>query len=155
MRASDGPRRLASLLLVAALSSVGGCKLFAPMRVEDGQAPADFYREVSQSQKPCSHSVRLLRAGQVPEQPYDELSLLSSTCSPSSPGLCDRILLERGCERGADAVLVLEPEAGGTPRGASTLSQISKNGKAVRYRAMPADPYANQPGPSAQPSSTE
>lgn len=103
-------------------------------RPEDSQAPIDFYRSVGQSQKPCPHTVQLLRIGELPERPYDELSILSSTCSPGSPMLCDRILLERGCEHGADAVLLLPSKPGGTPLGASALSQISKSGRAVRFR---------------------
>jgi len=132
------PHAAAAFGLLTVLGGLTGCQALSP-RMEDSQAPIDFYRQISSSQKPCGHSVALIASGTTPTPPYDELSLISSTCSPGTPMLCDRILLETACELGADAVIVVRPKSGATPLGASALSQISKLGRAVRFRINP--PY--------------
>jgi hypothetical protein len=71
-----------------------------------GQHEHGLYRVAPEEPKACAHSVRLLRAEQVPSTQHDELARLSATCPKVDPTRCERILLERGCELGADVVVL-------------------------------------------------
>jgi hypothetical protein len=53
----------------------------------------------------CSRVVRLLTVEQAPLA-YHELAQVSATCPYVSPRTCEHILLSRGCELGADAIVV-------------------------------------------------
>jgi hypothetical protein len=75
----------------------------------------------------------LLRSGSELIRPYQEVATVSATCYPGTPRLCEQRLTQRACELKADAVILVESTAGGTPAGSSTQSQIAMSGRAVRW----------------------
>jgi hypothetical protein len=122
-------RRLLSLGLAYCLT---GCFALTP-RNEDAPAPRDAYEQVTGSRPSCEPMVELLRSAAQTPRPYRELASLSATCSPGARELCERRLLERACQLRANAVILSPDTPGGTPPGASFLSQISVSGRAVRW----------------------
>jgi len=107
----------------------------ATPRIEDATAPRDYYRLAKPSERKCRRDVPLLNAAQAGGLPYDELNTLSASCYPGTPEVCEQALLERACELHADALLVLEPQANGSPPGANTQSLTSLTARALRFRA--------------------
>ena len=67
--------------------------------------PAPGYRLSGPEQSSCPRSVQLLTLAQVPGS-YREVSRLSVTCPYLVPNGCERRLLARGCELGADAIVL-------------------------------------------------
>jgi hypothetical protein len=110
------------------------CNFMATPRIEDAPAPRDYYRLAKPSERKCSRDAPILGANQVGGRAYQELSTLSATCYPGTPGVCEQALLERACELDADALLVLEPRALGSPAAASTQSLTSMTAQAVRWK---------------------
>lgn len=117
--------------------ATSGCGLMATPRPEDNAAPSEYYNKLKspeRTQSSCSPPVELLRSTSEALRPYDELATLSASCYPGTPSLCEDRLTQRACELKADAVILMQPTAGGTPPGSSTQSQISMSGRAVRWR---------------------
>ena len=117
-------------LIALALAS---CNFMPTPRIEDAPAPRDYYRLANPSDRKCSRDVPILDAGQSGGRPYRELKTISATCYPGTPGVCEQTLLERACELDADALLLVEPQALGSPAGASTLSSTSMTARALRW----------------------
>ena len=67
--------------------------------------PAEPYR-LSRPEVTCPHPVELLTLAQASRPAYRELARLSATCPKLSPTTCEQFLLARGCEVGADAIVV-------------------------------------------------
>jgi len=109
------------------------CNFMPTPRIEDSPAPRDYYRLAKPSERKCRRDVPILRGDQAGGRPYQELETLSATCYPGTPGVCEQTLLERACERGADALLLVEPQALGSPVGASTQSSTSMTARALRW----------------------
>jgi len=118
---------------------LAGCNFMATPRIEDAPAPSDYYRLAKPSERKCKRDVPILEANRAGGRPYEELKTLSATCYPGTPGVCEQTLLERACELGADALLVLEPQALGSPAGANTQSLTSMTARALRWKPS-ADP---------------
>ena len=116
---------------------LAGCSVMATPRIEDAPAPTDYYRLAKPSERKCPRDVPILRANQAGGRPYEELKSLSATCYPGTPGVCEQTLLERACELGADALLMQEPQALGSPAGANTQSSTSMTARAVRWKPAP------------------
>lgn len=106
----------------------------ATPRIEDASAPRDFREQVAGADAECHRLVELVEEGARVSRPYDELAMLSATCSPGARSLCERRLKESACARGADAVLLVAPVPGALPPGSSGFSQIAVSGRAVRWR---------------------
>jgi hypothetical protein len=66
-------------------------------------------------------------------RPYREVSSLSASCYPGARNVCLRRLERAACDHEADAVILSEPTAEGSPPGASTRSTVSISGKAVAW----------------------
>src|SRR6478609_935023 len=113
---------------------LAGCSVMATPRIEDAPAPSDYYRLAKPSERKCKRDVPILQANQAGGRPYEELKTLSATCYPGTPGVCEQTLLERACELEADALLVLEPQALGSPAGANTQSSTSMTARALRWK---------------------
>jgi hypothetical protein len=128
---SREPLGSARLTFVACIAALPACLALTP-HPEDAQAPRDFYRQVRPPASTCKRMVEVLSPETPIRRPYKELSALSATCSPGARSVCERRLKDRACERGADAVL-LNADAGPTPAGASSLSEISVSGRAVAW----------------------
>jgi hypothetical protein len=118
----------------AGFFAIAGCTLATTPRVQDSLAPHDTYTQAVDKEPPCERRVELVRSPSVPALPYQVVGSLSATFYPGAPGLCERRLLARACEIKADAVMLNEPERGGTPPGASAQSAISMSGRAVRWK---------------------
>lgn len=80
--------------------------------------------------------MELVSAGTEAVRPYRELATLSANCYPGAPRVCEDQLKERACALHADAVILLGPEKGGSPPGASSRPQMAMSGRAVRWEAQ-------------------
>ena len=110
-----------------------GCGFSGTPRPEDASAPRDYWAAAqTQTPAPCSPKVEILTRAEV-RRPYREIGSLSATCYPGAPTLCEQRLSARACVLHADALILNEPESGGTPPGASAQSQISLAARAVRW----------------------
>jgi hypothetical protein len=118
--------------LSALLSGCGATPALTP-RLEDSSAPSDYVRGLLPHESKCHPEVPVLDADEVEGRAYDEISTISATCYPGAPGACKRTLADRACELKADAVILSEPVAGGSPPGASGQSQTSLSARAVRW----------------------
>ncbi len=76
--------------------------------------PRSLYRLSSVEAPPCAHRVTLLTAAQMAADEYRELAHLSATCPPISPTTCERVLLARACDIGADTVVITQTTTIGT-----------------------------------------
>jgi hypothetical protein len=123
-------------VLLAALSALlcgcGATPALTP-RLEDASAPPDYLRALRPHESKCHPEVPVLDADEVEGRASDEVSTISATCYPGAPEACKRTLADRACELKADAVILSEPVAGGSPPGASGQSQMSLSGRAVRW----------------------
>ena len=117
--------------------ALAGCNYMATPRIEDAPAPRDYYRLAKPKERKCSRDVPLLNADQVGGRPYQEIKTISATCYPGTPGVCEQTLLERACELEADALLVREPSASGSPPGANSQSSTSMTALALRWKPAP------------------
>ena len=117
------------------------CNLMATPRIEDSPAPRDYYRLAKPAERKCGRDVPILSANQAGGRAYLELKTISATCYPGTPGVCEQTLLERACELEADALLLSEPQALGSPAGASSQSSTAMTARAVRWQP------AAKPGP--------
>jgi len=117
---------------------LAGCNYMATPHIEDAPAPKDYFRLAKPSKRQCPRDVPILQANQAGGRPYQELKTLSATCYPGTPGVCEQTLLERACEIDAEALLMVDPQALGSPAGASTQSQVSMTARALRWK--PAEP---------------
>ena len=120
---SWGPSLAAALL--ARLLLLGGVAC-AP-----SPPPAPPYRLGDNASSECPRSVQLFTPEQV-ARPYRELSEISATCPYVSPTTCDRILLARGCDLGADAVVILKTSTLGTSAAGATSARRSLGGPSAR-----------------------
>lgn len=121
---------LASIGLLA----VTACAVMGLPRIEDSPAPREYYEQTTTAESTCSPPVELLRSASEVVRPYREVATLSATCYPGTPRLCEQRLKERACELKAEAIILMAPTPGGTPSGASTQSQVSLSGRAVRWK---------------------
>jgi hypothetical protein len=128
-------RRSTSVFAVlVAASAMAGCIGTIP-RPEDASAPRDFYKQVSEKEKPCDRPVQLLPPGAPLGRRYRELANLSATCSPGSVELCERRLKERACALGADALLFSDAESGPNPAAAPIQSLVSRSARALQWES--------------------
>jgi subtilisin family serine protease len=116
---------------------LAGCNFMATPNIEDAPAPRDYYRLAKPNERKCPRDVPILQANQAGGRPYQELKTISATCYPGTSAVCEQTLLERACELDADALLVIEPQALGSPPGASTLSEVSMTARALRWKPAP------------------
>ncbi|HET7542150.1 MAG TPA: hypothetical protein VFK05_19920 [Polyangiaceae bacterium] len=123
-----------TLPALGALVALLGCNYVATPRIQDAPAPRDYYRLVKPAERKCARDVPLLNADQAGGRPYQELRTVSATCYPGTPGVCEQTLLERACELEADALLLREPSALGSPPGANPQSATSMTALAVRWK---------------------
>jgi hypothetical protein len=120
---------------VAMLASLCGCSAIWPMRPEDATAPGDYYHSVRPEKSTCSRAIQLWPTQPPSDRRYRQIAEISVTCYPGAITVCERGLRERACQMGADAVIALPAEGGGTPPGASAQSLVSRSGRAIRYEA--------------------
>ena len=120
------------LTLVASLV-VSACFATTP-RPEDVPATREFLSVDTYKEKECDHPVAVIPAAAPTGRPHRQLANISVTCYPGATWLCERRLKERACALGADAVILSDSEPGPNPAGGSRLSQISQNGRAVRWK---------------------
>lgn len=124
-----------SLPIVLLLS---GClSALWPMRNEDLHAPGEVYRSANPEKSTCTHLVELWPSTPLTARPYKEIAKITATCYPGAITICERRLRDRACQLGADAVIAVKSEAGGTPPGASQQSLVSRSGRAVRFEIPP------------------
>ncbi len=121
------PALLAALL--AFVCAGVGC---ATPRLEDALAPRQ-YREAARPHELCAPEVELVRSASQVNRPYREVANLSATCYPGVPSVCERHLLDRACELRANAIILTETQAGGTPMGGAKDSRIARSAIAVRW----------------------
>ena len=127
-------------MMVAVLLACVGCASISPslaLRPEDASASRDFYRGLKPAERTCKRDVPLLSSAEVGGRPYREVSALSATCYPGAPAACERTLANRACELNADALILNESSAGGTPPGASSQSAVSMSARAVNWTDAP------------------
>ena len=96
--------------------------------------PAPSYRLSGPEQSSCPRSVQLLTLAQVPGS-YREVSRLSVTCPYLLPNGCERRLLARGCELGADAIVLTRSNlqrSDGKNKG-----YLADEAVAIRFQAAP------------------
>jgi hypothetical protein len=118
-----------------AIAVTVGCSsiLLPTPHVEDDAAPFDYYAEAKAPKQSCSPAVELVREASTVHRTYAEVASLSASCYPGAPQLCEQRLLVSACEHQADALILMSPEPGSTPLGASRQSQVSMSGRAVRW----------------------
>ncbi len=68
--------------------------------------PAAPYRLSEPEPVSCLHPVSVLTAAQASRPAYHEVARLSATCPGIAPTQCERTLLARACDLGADAIIV-------------------------------------------------
>lgn len=114
------------------LLMVSGC---ATPRIADQPAPRDTYRQLRQlhDKAHCDHPVQVLRNHAEAVRPYRQIAALSATCSPGTPSVCEREMLDRACELGADAIILTPNSQRGTPWNASTRTLSTSSARAVRW----------------------
>ena len=121
-----------AFLIASCLVLATGCWAATP-RIEDAQAPRDFYAEINPSASTCDREVLVFPAGAAPGRPFKELASLSATCSPGSIALCERRMKDRACELGADAVVLVDTEPGPNPATPARQRLTSRSGRAIRW----------------------
>lgn len=104
----------------------------ATPRIEDALAPSQ-YREAAQPHALCTPEVELVRTPSLANRPYREVANLSATCYPGAPTVCERQLLDRACELRANAIILIESRADGTPIGGTKDSRVEKAAIAVKW----------------------
>lgn len=108
-----------------------GC---ATPRIDDALAPSQ-YRRAATAHELCAPEVELVRTPSLANRPYREVASLSATCYPGVPSVCERQLLDRACELRANAIILTESQAGGTPMGGTKDSRIAQSAIAVKWTA--------------------
>jgi len=128
-------RVLVQRIFTAVIAAASGCAYMATERIEDQAAPRDAYKQLTQARatSKCERKVQLFRSTAEVLRPYRQASLLSATCSPGTPSVCDEVILERACALGADAVILEGASSKGTPWSASTQTLSSRGGRAIRW----------------------
>src|SRR5450432_2277277 len=92
-----------------------------------------IYRVSGEPRSDCSHSVQLLQAAQLLPA-HHELARLSATCPYLSPITCELELLSRGCELGADAIVITATRT----IGKSEKPQLADEALAIRFESSAA-----------------
>ena len=110
--------------------------VFAAFACSSPPAPAPSYRLSGPEQSSCLHPVRLLTFAQVPGS-YRELSSLSVTCPYLFPNACERELLARGCELGADAVVLTRSNLQRAKILGSNKAELADEAVAIRLQPSP------------------
>lgn len=130
-----------------ATAAVAGCGTASTValtsalpRAQDAPAPHDYYRELTPAASKCRPAVPVLTPAEVGGRTYHELGSLSASCYPGAPAVCKRTLSESACEHHADAAVLTDSSADGSPPGASGQSQVSMSARAVRWQASPSTP---------------
>ncbi len=129
------PLRGSAAVFVALLtaSALAGC--FPTPRAQDATGPREFFKQVSEKEKPCDRPVQVLPAGTAPGRRYRELANLSATCAPGSIELCERRLKERACALGADALLLTDAESGPNPAAVPIHSSLTRSARALQWES--------------------
>jgi len=96
--------------------------------------PAPSYRLSGPEQSSCPRSVQILTFAQVPGS-YREVSRLSVTCPYLLPNGCERRLLARGCELGADAIVLTRSKLQGSP--GKNKVDLADEAVAIRFQSPP------------------
>ena len=113
------------------------CSLFvawATIACSATPAPAPSYRLSGPEQSECPRPVQLLSPAEV-SGPYRELSRLSVTCPYLVPNACERKLLARGCELGADAILLTRSNLERSKELGRNKGQLADEAVAIRFQA--------------------
>lgn len=139
--------RLAAKSLAVLGLALAGCFPFGTPRIQDSSARHD-YRSALRSHELCAPEVELVRSIAQANRPYREVANLSAVCYPGVLSECERRLLERACELKADAIILTEAKAGGTPPGGATDSRVSHSALAVRWLQPSDEPSADASSPS-------
>lgn len=87
----------------------------------------------SRAEPACLHPIELLTLSQASRPAYRELAHLSVTCPKLAPTTCEQSLLARGCELGADAIVVQRQVA--VRSNTKYVPQIAEEALAVRFTA--------------------
>lgn len=120
------------VVLLGSIALAAGC--FGTPRVEDAHAPRAYWEEVVGSRESkCDRPIDVVPAHAMLGRARREVANITVSCYPGVPWVCERLLKERACELGADAVLLSDAEPGPNPAGGSRQSMVSKSGRAVRW----------------------
>lgn len=96
--------------------------------------PEPPYRLGGMAQTACAHPVQLLTLDQV-GQPYREVSQLSVACPFLSVSTCERRLLARGCELGADAIVITRTSVLAARGRRPNQAELADEAVAIRFAA--------------------
>jgi hypothetical protein len=125
---------LGSAKVAMGVSVALGLVACATPRLQDSLAPVQ-YRAAAKRHELCVPEVEVVRSASRVNRPYREVASLSAVCYPGAPSVCERQLLDRACELRANAIILTEAQAGGTPPGGSIDSRVSQSAVAVRWVA--------------------
>lgn len=128
----DKVRRRFGLTAFGFILGVAGCTPLGFHRVQEATAPRE-YRAALRPHELCAPEVEVVRSVADANRPYREVANLSANCYPGVLSLCEQRLLDRACELNADAIILTEPKAGGTPPGGTTDSRVVRSALAVRW----------------------